>query len=241
MSKCCNRCYKNKDCDRWTYSDATQRCWLKRATGWTKKASEGKVSGRVFRTSTTSGSQPVPVPVPSPPPSQVIKPPSLGPIPSNGQYTKTNYGDVLGLSWLFYEAQRSGILSPTNRVSWRQSSHTTDVIPGGWYDAGDYLKLNFPMAGTVTLLSWGLLEFNDGYQTAQQTQHALENLYVAADYLRRCYIAPRKYIGQIGHPGELQNVYKYIIAYMADIISFGQGVIVFLLSLAIFQPCFFRY
>jgi len=78
------------------------------------------------------------------------------------------------------------------------------VVPGGWYDAGDYLKLNFPLASTVTNLAWGILEFNDGYKQSGQLQHALDNLYVAVDYLKRCHIAPGKYIGQIGSPGSFQ-------------------------------------
>jgi hypothetical protein len=108
---------------------------------------------------------------------------------------------VLGLSWLFYEAQRSGKLPANHRVAWRRSAHLTDAVPGGWYDAGDYIKLNFPLASTVSLLSWGVLEFKDGYAQAGELQHALDNLFVAVDYLLRCHIAPRKYIGQIGHPG----------------------------------------
>lgn len=48
---------------------------------------------------------------------------------------------VLGLSWLFYEAQRSGKLPTTNRVPWRGDSHLDDRVPGGLYDAGDHLKL----------------------------------------------------------------------------------------------------
>lgn len=213
FQNCCNRCWKNKSCDRWTYSSATKRCWLKRATGWTKRPTEGKISGRVFRASSSSSLVPSPIPVPSPPPIPVPSLPNLGPIPSNGEYTKSNYGDVLGLSWLFYEAQRSGNLPANNRIPWRKSSHTQDIVPGGWYDAGDYLKLNFPLASVVSFLAWGMLEFKEGYQQAGQTQHALDNLYAAADYLRRCHIAPRKYIGQIGHPGmlNLNNSFTHFI------------------------------
>lgn len=53
-----------------------------------------------------------------------------------------NYGDVLGLSMLFYDAQRSGKLPPDNRVAWRGDSALHDTSPtgedisGGWYDAG---------------------------------------------------------------------------------------------------------
>lgn len=74
------------------------------------------------------------------------------------------------------------------------------MVPGGWYDAGDYLKLNFPLASTVSFLAWGLIEFKDGYKQANEYDGALDALYVAADYLKRSHIAPRKYVGQIGHP-----------------------------------------
>ena len=197
---CCTRCFNNKNCERWTYAPDSKRCWLKRETGWIRKESTGKISGRVVRSGDSN-----PTPVPSPP-VIVDNPPAdaeprISPIPSNGKYSKSNYGDVLGLSWRFYEAQRSGELPKSNRISWRESAHTNDVVPGGWYDAGDYLKLNFPMASTVSILAWGLVEFKDGYQTAGERDNALTNLRVAADYLKRCHIASRKYVGQIGHPG----------------------------------------
>ena len=58
-----------------------------------------------------------------------------------------DYGAALGLSWLFYEAQRSGPLPATNRVLWRGDSALKDAAPdgtemtGGWYDAGGNVKL----------------------------------------------------------------------------------------------------
>ena len=57
-------------------------------------------------------------------------------------YAGVDYGQVLGLSWLFYEAQRSGPLPPTNRIPFRGDSALQDAAPdgtemtGGWYDAG---------------------------------------------------------------------------------------------------------
>ena len=33
----------------------------------------------------------------------------------------------------------------------------------GWFDAGDYVKFNFPQAFSVTYLAWGMLEFKKGY------------------------------------------------------------------------------
>ena len=60
----------------------------------------------------------------------------------NGQCNTvlTNYKDVLYKSLLFYEAQRSGELPSTNRISWRRDSALNDGsdvgvdLTGGYYD-----------------------------------------------------------------------------------------------------------
>lgn len=51
-----------------------------------------------------------------------------------------SYEKVLGLSFLFLEAQRSGILPHNNRISWRGDSAVFDKgnkgedLTGGYYD-----------------------------------------------------------------------------------------------------------
>ena len=51
-----------------------------------------------------------------------------------------DYGEVLELSDLFYEAQRSGALPPDNRVEWRGNSslgdkgHGGEDLTGGYHD-----------------------------------------------------------------------------------------------------------
>lgn len=124
----------------------------------------------------------------------------IGPVHSPNGFSVQNYVEVLGLSWLFYEAQRSGPLPKGYRVEWRQASHLNDTVVGGWYDAGDYLKLNFPLASTVTLLAWGMLEFESGYKIAGQELYSKTNLRVASDYLLNCRVGYKTYVGQIGHP-----------------------------------------
>ena len=42
-----------------------------------------------------------------------------------------SYSEVLDLSLLFYEAQRSGPLPADNRVPWRGDSALDDAVPGG--------------------------------------------------------------------------------------------------------------
>jgi hypothetical protein len=61
---------------------------------------------------------------------------------------KEDFGDVLGLSYLFYESQQSGKLPDWNRVradkkcGWRRDAHLDEGknlgqdLVGGYYDAG---------------------------------------------------------------------------------------------------------
>lgn len=48
--------------------------------------------------------------------------------PLAGDY---DYGQVLGLSMMFYEAQRSGKLPANNRIKWRGDSGLNDRAPDG--------------------------------------------------------------------------------------------------------------
>ena len=78
-----------------------------------------------------------------------------------------NYADALDKAILFFEAQRSGKLPPGQRVAWRADSGLSDGsadgvdLAGGYYDAGDNVKFGLPMAFTVTMLSWSVIEFGD--------------------------------------------------------------------------------
>lgn len=64
-----------------------------------------------------------------------------------------DYKKILGLSFLFYEAQRAGRLPSDQRVKWRRDSVLQDRDPstgtdlsGGYFDAG----------GARAPLCWGL-------------------------------------------------------------------------------------
>jgi hypothetical protein len=115
-----------------------------------------------------------------------------------------NYAEVLQKSMWFYEVQRSGKLPDNNRVEWRASSALNDGsdvghdLSGGWYDAGDNMKFNFPMASALTLLAWGGLEYPQGYQRYGQWGWFLSNLKWVTDYFIKCHTAPEEFYGQIG-------------------------------------------
>ena len=87
---------------------------------------------------------------------------------------KYDYGKVLELSHLFYEAQRSGPLPSDNRIPWRGNSSLGDKgekgedLTGGYHDAGDYVKFGLPMAGAMTVLAYGGVMYEDGYKAAGQ-------------------------------------------------------------------------
>ena len=79
-----------------------------------------------------------------------------------------DYSRHLELSLLFYECQRSGPLPKTNRIYWRHDSmvdagadNNVDLT-GGYYDAGDNVKFNFPQAFTLTMLAWSGITFAEG-------------------------------------------------------------------------------
>lgn len=121
--------------------------------------------------------------------------------------TTFNYAEVLQKSMFFYEAQQSGRLPATNRVSWRGDSALNDGkdvgldLTGGWFDAGDHVKFGFPMAFSTTALAWGAIDFRDGYVASGQLQALKNNLRFVNDYFIKAHSAPNVLWGQVGDGG----------------------------------------
>ena len=79
-----------------------------------------------------------------------------------------------------------------------QPPHMTPLItPPRRADAGDYVKFGFPMASSVTVLAWGMIEFEDGYEKAGQMDYARESLKWATDYILKCHTAADEFYGQV--------------------------------------------
>jgi len=116
--------------------------------------------------------------------------PESGENVSNGKtLTKApayNYGEALQKSIMFYEFQMSGKLPANKRNNWRSDSALGDVPQGGWYDAGDHVKFNLPMAYTATVLGWGLYEYRSAFQASGQLQYISDQIKWVADYLVAC-------------------------------------------------------
>ena len=122
-------------------------------------------------------------------------------IEGTGDY---NYGEALQKSLLFYELQRSGDLPEQVRCNWRGDSALDDGqdagldLTGGWYDAGDNVKFNLPMAYSAAMLAWSVYEFPEAYEESGQLQYALGDIRWVTDYLIRCHPEDDVYYYQVG-------------------------------------------
>ncbi|GER81648.1 hypothetical protein KTAU_02860 [Thermogemmatispora aurantia] len=117
-----------------------------------------------------------------------------------------NYGEALQKAIYFYEEQSSGPKPSWNRVPWIGDSATKDGsdvgldLTGGWYDAGDHVKFGLPMAYTVTMLSWGVIQYRNAFVQDGQLPYILNNIRWATDYFIKAHPSPNVLYGQVGDP-----------------------------------------
>lgn len=115
-----------------------------------------------------------------------------------------DYGAALSKSIMFYEAQRSGKLPSNQRVSWRDDSGLSDGsangvnLVGGYYDAGDNVKFGLPMAFTVTMLSWSLIEYGNQLTSSGELGHSMEAIRWGTDYLLKAHTEADVLYGEVG-------------------------------------------
>ena len=100
--------------------------------------------------------------------------------------SELNYADALDKSLFFYEAQQAGPLPDWNRVEWKSDSTMSDPVLGGWYDAGDHVKFNLPMAYSASMLAWGLYQYPDGLEKSGLMDTYINNVEFVMDYLADC-------------------------------------------------------
>ncbi len=118
---------------------------------------------------------------------------------------KYNYGEALQKSLLFYELQRSGDLPEKVRCNWRGDSCLKDGsdagidLTGGWFDAGDNVKFNLPMAYTAAMLGWSIYEDRSAYVQSGQLDYAMANIKWANDYFIKCHPKDEIYYYQVGN------------------------------------------
>ncbi|CAF2138423.1 unnamed protein product, partial [Brassica rapa] len=101
-----------------------------------------------------------------------------------------NYTIAIHKAIQFFDAQKSGKLPKNNRVSWRGNSGLKDGLPdvvgglvGGYYDGGSNTKFHFPMAFSMTMLSWSLIEYSQKFKAINEYDHMRDVLKWGTDYL----------------------------------------------------------
>ncbi|GFP82565.1 endoglucanase 6 [Phtheirospermum japonicum] len=115
-----------------------------------------------------------------------------------------DYGQALSKTILFFEAQRSGFLPTSQRVQWRGHSGLTDGkingvdLVGGYYDAGDNVKFGLPMAFTITIMSWSIIEYRKHIVQSGELKNALDALKWGTDYLIKAHPQPDVLYGEVG-------------------------------------------
>ncbi len=61
-------------------------------------------------------------------------------------------------------------------------------LSGGWFDAGDHVKFNLPMAGSATMLAWSAREYPAGYNETGQMPYLLDELKFVCDSFLKCHV-----------------------------------------------------
>ncbi len=175
---CAAICLFRSDCLAWSIKPEGG-CYLR-----------GKEYTTVSQSGATSGVMTVTpwVPPPTPQPKPLAK-------------GTAKYSSALKLSAKFIAAQRSGKLPANNLVPWRRSAQEKDPVPGGWYEAANELKPNFPMSVSASYIAWAMVTFPKAFSSSGASSNYLSQLRVVNDYLLACYDEKAKtYIGLIGDP-----------------------------------------
>lgn len=140
-------------------------------------------------------------PPPGPGPYKIESRPVPPPAPSPGE--RYNLAEVLQLSSLFYEAQRSGQLPESQRIKWRGDSCLKDGqdvgkdLTGGYFDAGDHIQFTLTMAYSMTVLIWGLIRYEDAYTAAGELQHMRQTVKWGLDSLVKSHTDENEFYVQI--------------------------------------------
>ncbi|KAL4520482.1 hypothetical protein Ndes2526A_g05046 [Nannochloris sp. 'desiccata'] len=161
---CAAICLFRNDCFAWSIKRGGG-CYL-RGKDYTSTSQSGATSGVM----TVAAWKPPPTPSPKPLAKGITK-----------------YASGLRLSVRFLAAQRSGKLPPNNLVPWRKSAQEEDPVVGGWYEAANELKPNFPMSVAVSYIAWAMVTFPKAFSTADALSNYLGQLRMVNNYLLGCY------------------------------------------------------
>ncbi|GJW33620.1 endoglucanase 6-like protein [Tanacetum coccineum] len=71
-------------------------------------------------------------------------------------------------------------------------------LVGGYYDAGDNVKFGLPMAFTVTMMSWSIMEYGNQMGASGELGHAMDAVKWGTDYLIKAHPQPHVLYGEVG-------------------------------------------
>lgn len=70
-------------------------------------------------------------------------------------------------------------------------------LVGGYYDAGDNVKFGLPMAFTITMMSWGIIEYGKQMAASGELGHAMAAVKWGTDYLIKAHPEPNVLYGEV--------------------------------------------
>lgn len=79
-------------------------------------------------------------------------------------------------------------------------------LRGGYYDAGDNVKFGFPMAFTITMLSWSIIDF--GRNMGEELGNAIKAVKWGTNYLLKATAKDGLVYVQVGDPLSDHNCWE---------------------------------
>ncbi len=142
------------------------------------------------------------------------QPPVTGPVRGLGPEIAGNVEELLALSARFYGAQRSG--EGNNWLLGGQSCHMNDGeaigadLSGGWYDAGDHVKVTLSMAYAAYLMLKGYDAYAEAFPDSYGPRYepgpngvpdVLDEVRYATDYFVKAHISENELVAMVGTTG----------------------------------------
>ena len=100
-------------------------------------------------------------------------------------------------------------------------------LVGGYYDAGDNVKFGLPMAFTITLLSWAVIEYGQQIAGAGEYIHALEAIKWGTDYFIKAHTHPNVLWVEVNFSSIQFNSFTFLIqSQVKDVYVFPRAAVV---------------
>lgn len=107
-------------------------------------------------------------------------------------------------------------------------------LVGGYYDSGDHVKFGLPMAYSITMLSWGCVEFQKEIAASNQLQHALDAIKWGTDYFMKAHTQPHVLWGQVINRLKILAIVLHLISndriYEYMLYNVGFEIIVYIIN-----------